>query len=417
MTSCSQLPLTTGTQVSILAKGTQILKDEKRPKVSRLDEHENEKLTKYVDSVFLRLKKHLKLNNSRLELLVINSNVAQAFTTYDFDEIGITSGMLGFIRNEAELVAILAHEFGHQVLHKNKRTLPHSSWLIVDIIDEGNSELADFADDVSYSRFNREKEREADLFAVKLCKKLGYNPHALAHLFDRLSGHVKEKGLLNNIKQLTSTHDRFFERSNNIRAYLKVQTIEESRNNLFSDRYILALEELSKEENLIQENDKNSDKIRVLDLLSAQLKKSKSNRIETSSFISIMNSISKEVSSQKFSEFDFDASFTNQLVIFKQDLRLVLLVKVRLILEDLKRLYLIEDLRLTYPIALYELISGKSFSTGDALSIQQRSERALFLIKKKANLAKILTAAKKNGSEYEVQRAIEIAQKKLIEQS
>ena len=159
MTSCSQLPISTGTQVSILAKGTQIIKDQNYPKVSRLDEHENEKLTKYVDSVFLRLKKQLKLNKSRLELLVINSNVAQAFTSYDFDEIGITSGMLGFIRNEAELVAILAHEFGHQLLHTNKRTLPNSSWLIVDIINEGNSELADFADDVSYSRFNREKER------------------------------------------------------------------------------------------------------------------------------------------------------------------------------------------------------------------------------------------------------------------
>ena len=80
MTSCSQLPLSTGTQVSILAKGTQIIKDQNYPKVSRLDEHENEKLTKYVNSVFLRLKKQLKLNNSRLELLVINSNVAQAFT-------------------------------------------------------------------------------------------------------------------------------------------------------------------------------------------------------------------------------------------------------------------------------------------------------------------------------------------------
>ena len=47
--------------------------------------------------------------------------------------------------------------------------------------------------------------------------------------------------------------------------------------------------------------------------------------------------------------------------------------------------------------------------------IEQRSERALFLIKKKANLAQILSVAKNSNSKCEAQRAIEIGQKMLIE--
>ena len=131
----------------------------------------------------------------------------------------INTGLLSVLHSEDELVAILAHEFGHflmdhSIINVNKaeaRKKRAAFWAAVatgvTAVAEGVAAsnghyytpglgtlaMAGVATEISHQvvehlgmKFNHEQESDADLFAVEVLKLLGYDKNALATALERI---------------------------------------------------------------------------------------------------------------------------------------------------------------------------------------------------------------------------------------
>lgn len=111
----------------------------------------------------------------------------------------VTDALPIFLDGDPDALAgVLAHEIGHVVEQHGLRQVYRSAGLFVlisflagdtgpmieDVLLEGNLLLS-----LSYSR---EHERQADIFAVRLMQKAGYDPERLAVFFDRIAGIMPE---------------------------------------------------------------------------------------------------------------------------------------------------------------------------------------------------------------------------------
>ena len=100
---------------------------------------------------------------------VLNSKYIHAFAAYP-NYVVITMGMYQHLCNEDELASLLAHEVGH-ILISNRTGWPRNTL-------EGC----------------REEEYQADLLAVELTEKAGYDPTALGQLHWRTMGYRYRAG-------------------------------------------------------------------------------------------------------------------------------------------------------------------------------------------------------------------------------
>jgi predicted Zn-dependent protease len=130
------------------------------------------------------------------------SNV-NAYANSDYGLIWIESGLLRLIRSDDELAGILSHEVAH-VLHKDMRwqrlkyylvEVPMVGFLMIGSLATGGLivpvALGYFGTKGLRSGmlvFNRGQERDADLEALTLMAKAGYNPDALPVILKRIDG-------------------------------------------------------------------------------------------------------------------------------------------------------------------------------------------------------------------------------------
>jgi predicted Zn-dependent protease len=100
---------------------------------------------------------------------VLNSKYIHAFAAYP-NYVVITMGMYQYLCNEDELASLLAHEVGH-ILISNRTGWPRNT------LEEC-----------------REEEYQADLLAVELAEKAGYDPTAFGQLHWRTMGYRHRAG-------------------------------------------------------------------------------------------------------------------------------------------------------------------------------------------------------------------------------
>lgn len=118
--------------------------------------------------------------------------------------IYVTDDLVALAGNDAELMAVLAHEAGHHVHRHGMRAALESSsiFLLAGVLfgDASGSSLAVSIPATLLSNgFSRTHEREADTYAFSLLKRRGQSPQAFADVMRRLSkGMPKglEKGAL-----------------------------------------------------------------------------------------------------------------------------------------------------------------------------------------------------------------------------
>lgn len=87
--------------------------------------------------------------------------------------LAVTTGMLGFVRDEDELAAILAHEIAHEELSHGAKSVraERAKWSVFSLVTDVGSAL--------------EFESEADLRALTLLASAGYDPRALHDVIER----------------------------------------------------------------------------------------------------------------------------------------------------------------------------------------------------------------------------------------
>jgi len=148
--------------------------------------------------------------------LVRNSDAKVPFTikVIDSDEINafalpggffyVNSGLILAADNEAELAGVMAHEISHVILrhatremtragYVNLATIPLifviNSWGLYEAVNMGMS----LALPVTFMKFSRDFEAQADYFGLQYMYKAGYDPQAFIDFFEKIKALEKEK--------------------------------------------------------------------------------------------------------------------------------------------------------------------------------------------------------------------------------
>ncbi len=175
--------------------------------------------------------------------LVRNSDARVPFTikVIDNEEVNafalpggffyVDSGLILAADNEAELAGVMAHEIAHVAArHATKNMTRSEIWNIASIplmfvggpAGYAIAEVASIAVPMTFLKFSRDAEREADLLGLEYDYAAGYDPEAFVQFFEKLNADEKKKH--NKLAKMFSTHpmnaDRVTAAQNEIREYL-----------------------------------------------------------------------------------------------------------------------------------------------------------------------------------------------------
>ncbi|HEY1371098.1 MAG TPA: M48 family metalloprotease [Candidatus Binatia bacterium] len=121
----------------------------------------------------------------------INLDAVNAWT--DGKTVWITRGMLRFLKNDDELAAVLGHEIGHALRgHIRQGAAQDLLSLILTIpagVLGGNiaQQVAQRMVALATSKFDRDREREADLYGLLWAHRAGYNVSEGKEVFKRIA--------------------------------------------------------------------------------------------------------------------------------------------------------------------------------------------------------------------------------------
>jgi len=175
--------------------------------------------------------------------LVRNSDARVPFTikVLDTDEVNafalpggffyVNSGLILAADDEAELAGVMAHEIAHVAArHATKNMTRAQIWNLasVPLIFLGGpvafaiSEVASLAIPMTYLKFSRDAEREADLLGLEYDYAAGYDPHAFVEFFEKLNleGKKKHSALAKAFATHPMNDDRIKAAQDEIRQYL-----------------------------------------------------------------------------------------------------------------------------------------------------------------------------------------------------
>jgi predicted Zn-dependent protease len=163
--------------------------------------------------------------NRLAQNLVRNSDAKVPFTVkiIDSDEVNafalpggffyINTGLLQAVDSEAELAGVMAHEIAHVAArHATKRATKQEIWNLASIplVFVGGPagmavrQFVGVAVPMSFLKFSRDNEREADLLGMEYQYAAGYDPAAVVNFFEKLQ--AKEKKKQSFIARAFSTH-------------------------------------------------------------------------------------------------------------------------------------------------------------------------------------------------------------------
>ena len=175
--------------------------------------------------------------------LVRNSDARVPFTikVIDNEEVNafalpggffyVDTGLILAADNEAELAAVMAHEIAHVAArHATKNMTKAQIWNLASIplmfiggpAGYAIAEVASLAVPLSFLKFSRDAEREADLLGLEYDYAAGYDPQAFVQFFEKLNADDKKKH--GRLAKMFSTHpmsgDRVTAAQDEIRRYL-----------------------------------------------------------------------------------------------------------------------------------------------------------------------------------------------------
>ena len=142
----------------------------------------------------------------------------------------VDSGLILAADSESELAAVMAHEIAHVAArHATKNMTKQQIWNMASIplmfvggpAAYAIAEVASIAVPLSFLKFSRDAEREADMLGLQYDYAAGYDPQAFIQFFERLKAEEKQKH--SKIAKMFSTHpmtaDRITAAQDEIRTY------------------------------------------------------------------------------------------------------------------------------------------------------------------------------------------------------
>lgn len=150
----------------------------------------NDAAVKRVNTIGKNL---LSKNNlpTNITFQVIESDDINAYATGE-NQLCVFTGLLKYVTDDAELAGVIAHEIGHILNnHVAKQSVFNAfSASVVNYMNVNDTIKtgAAIAQNLSMKKMSRNEESEADVTAVDLMVKAGYNPLAMVSVLYKISG-------------------------------------------------------------------------------------------------------------------------------------------------------------------------------------------------------------------------------------
>ena len=205
-----------------VGKGVNFYSIEKEIALGKQLAAEVERNTKIVDDPIIS-----EYVNRVGQNLVRNSDARVPFTikVIDSDEINafalpggyfyVNSGLIKLAGGEAELAGVMAHEIAHVAArHGTKQATKGQITNLATIpliflggwTGYGIRQAAGLAIPLTFLKFSRNFEREADFLGVQYLYKTGYDPAAMIQFFERLKAQKKKKTSKSMIAKVFKSH-------------------------------------------------------------------------------------------------------------------------------------------------------------------------------------------------------------------
>lgn len=162
--------------------------------------YQDANVTKYVTLVGAVLAQASTRPNLNWQFVVLDTEGVNAFAAPG-GFIHITKGLLGLMKNEAELAGVLAHEIVHVTEKHTVNSIQQSGYVQVGTgeISSGGmaqslvTKLAEAAySNILNNKFSRDDEGESDEKGVMLANSIGYAPSGLISALTKLSDRNKD---------------------------------------------------------------------------------------------------------------------------------------------------------------------------------------------------------------------------------
>lgn len=149
-------------------------------------------VTGYVKDLAAAIVPFAKMFPPQYQLFVLDSPTVNAQTTPGF--IFVYRGLLETVASEAELVGVLAHEMGHTIAHHGGKAVTKATQdqQTLESLQKQDGGLAKvlagilaIGNPVNQLSFSREQEAQADRLGIHIAYDAGYDPRALADLFQK----------------------------------------------------------------------------------------------------------------------------------------------------------------------------------------------------------------------------------------
>ncbi len=184
--------------------------------------YQDKEVTKYVSLVGKVLAQASTRPNLDWQFIVLDTDGVNAFASPG-GIVHVTRGLLGLVKNEAELAGVLGHEITHVTAKHTVRAIQKNKVVSLTAQEVGGSaglsesvmsKLAGAAyKSIISNAFDRDDEVEADHVGVGLANKAGYTPRGLSDVLKRLADRNKNQDQPNG---LFASHPLIKDRLDNI---------------------------------------------------------------------------------------------------------------------------------------------------------------------------------------------------------
>ncbi|MFN8578527.1 MAG: M48 family metalloprotease [Candidatus Sericytochromatia bacterium] len=192
----------------------------------------NKELVNYVrsvaDKVFAQASRRNEIN---YQVYIVDSPEVNAFTIPG-GAIFITTELLKYLKNEAELVSVLAHEVGHNENKHPVETIKRAmaaQGLAQGALSSNDNALiqllAQVSLDLILKGFSREQEKESDQTSAVILAKMNYDTDSLSGFLKTLLTLSKDP---NGFVKLFYTHPGSQERIDNLNRFIASKHIQNS---------------------------------------------------------------------------------------------------------------------------------------------------------------------------------------------
>ncbi|MDX9873525.1 MAG: M48 family metalloprotease [Spongiibacteraceae bacterium] len=167
-------------------------------------------MQEYLENLTYRLATHSKLQDRRLEIVIVDNAALNAFAVPG-GIVGVHNGMFLHADTEAQLASVLSHELAHisqrhfarGVEQQQRATLPTLAGMLGALViaataggDAGMAAMTATQAAALQNRLNysRQNEQEADRLGMETLVAAGYDPNAVAAMFDKMRQAMRYAG-------------------------------------------------------------------------------------------------------------------------------------------------------------------------------------------------------------------------------